>query len=103
MPHAERRKSTNAPLRAKIDQIQATHQTLIASMEQVQARTLAWVREQDMADLPNPALAQDLSASFKAQRAALAQMQQATMGAPTALAARQTLITDDEMAALMKP
>lgn len=103
MPHAERRHSANASLRAKINEIQATHQTLIASMEQVQAQTLAWVRKQDMADLPNPALAQDLSVLFKAQRAALTQIQQATMGPTAAPMPRQTLITDDEMAALMKP
>ena len=103
MPHAERRNSANAPLRAKIDQIQATHQALIASMEQVQAQTLAWAREQEMADLPNPVLAQNLSAMFKAQHAALTQIQQATMGPTAAPMPRQTLITDDEMAALMKP
>lgn len=102
MTSADRRQPVNAPLRAKIDQIQASSEALVQAVAQVQSQTLAWVRESQATDLPNPELAHSLSALFKAQRDAMAQIQQATVGAP-APAPQRVLITEDEMAALLKP
>ena len=102
MTFADRRQHANAPLRAKIDQIQASSDALVQAVAQVQQQTLSWVRESQATDLPNAELAHRLSALFKAQREAMAHIQQATVGVP-APAPQRVLITDDEMAALLKP
>lgn len=103
MPQVDRRKPANAPLREKIDRLQAARQKLIDSVDQVQAHTLAWARQHDVVQLPNAQLAQELSAHFKAQRATLAQIERDIAGGPAVPQTKANLITDAELAALMKP
>lgn len=102
MTATERRHPDNAQLREKISHIQQVSQQLQTSLSQVQEQTVAWAREGKVVDLPNAALAQSLSASFQQQRVALAQMQQDIKGASARAVAPTTLITDAELAALMK-
>ena len=102
MPSTDRRKPSNARLRAKVDHIQAVSQQLTDSIAHVQAQTLAWVRQAHVTDLPSAELGKDLQAVFQAQRAALADIQHETLGSPSPQPPR-VLITEAELAALMKP
>jgi hypothetical protein len=101
MPSADRRHLENLPLRGKIDHIQKVSEQLKTLVAQVQAQTVAWAREGKVDDLPNAELASHLSASFQQQRAALAEIQEDIKGVVTRMAA-PALITDEELAALMK-
>mgnify|MGYP000408531490 CR=1 FL=1 len=104
MDSFDRRQPENAALRAKINRIQAASRQLQETMDQVQAQTVSWARQQKLTDLPNAELAHDLSATFQNQRATLAQIHQDIKGA----AARELpqvsaqLVTDEELKALMK-
>ena len=101
MPFTDRRYSENAPLRQKIDHIHQMSEQLTTLVAQVQAQTVAWAREGKVHDLPNTELASHLSASFQQQRAALSEIQEDIKGVVTRVAA-PVLITDEELAALMK-
>lgn len=100
----ERRHPENAQLREKINHIQAVSHELQALVTQVQAQTVAWAREGRVADLPSSELANSLSISFLQQRAALAQIQEGIKGAAVrvAMPSAPALISDEELAALMK-
>ncbi len=104
MPATERRHPENAQLREKINRIQAVSHELQALVTKVQAQTVAWAREAKVVDLPNAALATSLSASFQQQRDALAQIQEDIKGAAmrVAMPSAAALISDEELAALMK-
>jgi hypothetical protein len=67
-------------------------------------QTVAWAREGKVVDLPSAELANNLSTSFLQQRAALAQIQEDIKGASARLSmpVAATLISDEELAALMK-
>ncbi len=101
MPSTDRRHSENAQLREKIDHIQQASQHLTMLVAQVQAQTVAWARDGKVNDLPNAELARHLSASFQQQRAALTAIQDDIKGMASHVVA-PALITDEELAALMK-
>jgi len=101
MTDTERRHPENAPLREKINHIQRVSEQLQTSVAQIHVQTVAWAREGKVVDLPSADLAGHLSHVFQQQRAALAQLQADIQGATTRLAA-PALITDEELAALMK-
>jgi hypothetical protein len=101
MPSKDRRHLENALLREKIDHIQQVSEQLMTLVAQVQAQTVDWARDGKVDDLPNAELARHLSASFKQQRAALAAIQDDIKGM-TAHVVAPALITDEELAALMK-
>lgn len=100
----ERRHPENAKLREKIKHIQDVSRQLQSLVEQVHLQTVAWAREGRTTDLPDAELADCLSESFAHQRMALAQLQEGIKGAAVrALASTsQPLISDEELAALMK-
>jgi len=103
MTATERRHPENAQLREKINRIQHAGEQLQALVEQVQVQAVVWARQGKVADLPNADLARNLSASFQQQRAALAQIQEQIKGAAAVREITPTsLITDEELAALMK-
>lgn len=104
MVTTERRHPENALLREKINHIQQVSEQLQTSLAQVQAQTVAWAREGKVVDLPSAELAGHLSASFQQQRVALAQMQEEIKGAAVRVVtpAKTDLISDEELAALMK-
>ena len=101
MPFTDRRHSENSRLREKIDHIQQMSEHLKTLVAQVQEQTVAWAREGKVVDLPNTELASHLSTSFQQQRGALAEIQEDIKGVVTRVAA-PVLITDEELAALMK-
>lgn len=99
----ERRRADNALLREKIDHIQQTSQQLKDLVDQVQDQAVAWAREGKVADLPSAELAQALSAAFAQQRQAMAHIQEDIKGvAVREVAAAAALISDEELAALLK-
>ena len=99
----ERRQADNALLREKIDHIQQTSQQLKDLVDQVQGQAVAWAREGKVVDLPSAELAQVLRAAFAEQRQAMADIQQDIQGAAVReLAAAAALISDEELAALLK-
>jgi hypothetical protein len=104
MTATERRHPENAQLREKINHIQVVSDQLQALVQQVQAQTVAWAREGKVVDLPSADLANSLSTSFLQQRAALAQIQEGIKGVSARLSmpVAATLISDEELAALMK-
>ena len=101
MTASERRRPENAQLREKINHIQEVSRQLQTLVLQIQAQTIDWAREGRMDDLPNAELARHLLLSFKQQRDALAEIQESIKGAAVHVAA-PGLITDEELAALMK-
>lgn len=101
MTETERRHPENAPLREKINHIQHVSEQLQTLVAQVHVQTVAWAREGKVVDLPHADLANHLSLAFQQQRAALAQLQEDIKGTATRVAA-PALITDEELAALMK-
>jgi hypothetical protein len=101
MPLSDRRQPENAKLRAKIDHLQAVSLQLQASIDQVQTQTVVWARQHKLTDLPNAELANDLSVSFKSQRAALAQIQNDIQGVAKPQLPTQ-LLSDEELKALLK-
>lgn len=99
----ERRRADNALLREKINHIQQTSQQLKDSVDQVQRQSVAWAREGKVVELPNVELAQALRAAFAQQRQALTHIQQEIQGvAVREVAAAAALISDEELAALLK-
>ncbi len=99
----ERRRADNALLREKIDHIQQTSQQLKDLVDQVQGQAVAWAREGKVVDLPSAELAQALSAVFAQQRQAMAHIQEDIKGvAVREVAAAAALISDEELAALLK-
>jgi hypothetical protein len=104
MKQSERRHSENAQLREKIDQIQEASQRLQALTTQIQAQTLEFARSGKIDELPDAALAKNLSHLLHAQSAALAQVQNGIQVDPIQKAARisSALISDAEFSALMK-
>ena len=99
----ERRRADNALLREKIDHIQQASQQLKDLVDQVQGQTVAWAREGKVVDLPSAELAQALSAAFAQQRQAMAHIEQDIKGvAVREVAAAAALISDEELAALLK-
>ncbi len=101
MTHIERRHPENAQLREKINHIQSVSEQLQTLVAQVQVQTVAWAREGKVVDLPSADLACHLSHAFQQQRAALTQLQEDIKGAAARVTA-PALITDEELAALMK-
>ena len=101
MTATERRHPEHAQLREKINHIQQVSEQLQTSLAQVQAQTVTWAREGKVVDLPNANLASHLSRAFQQQRSALAQMQEGIQGVESRMA-MPALITDEELAALMK-
>lgn len=99
-----RRKPSNAALRAKIDQLQSMGQQLKEAVDQVDAHTLAWVRQSRVVDLPSRELASTLQEVFQRQRTTVARIQKETVGAAAqdVSTTRLPLISDEEMTALMK-
>ncbi|MEY4725824.1 MAG: hypothetical protein RLZ36_451 [Pseudomonadota bacterium] len=103
MVWTERRRADNALLREKISHIQQTSQQLKDLVDQVQGQAVAWAREGKVVDLPNDVLAQALRAAFAQQRQALTDIQQDIQGvAKREIAAAAALISDEELAALLK-
>ena len=104
MNHSDRRQPENAQLRAKIDHLRTVSQQLQMAIDQVQAQTVTWAREHKLTDLPSADLADDLSAAFKSQRKALAQIQENIQGAAVRNVPQVAtqLLTDEELKALMK-
>lgn len=101
MTDTDRRHPENAYLRKKINHIQDVSEQLQNLVAQVQVQTVAWAREGKVVDLPSADLANHLSHAFQQQRMALAQLQEDIKGTATPVAA-PALITDEELAALMK-
>jgi gas vesicle protein len=101
MTSTDRRHPENAQLREKINHIQDVSEQLQTLVAQVQVQTVAWAREGKVVDLPSADLASHLSHAFEQQRAELAQLQEDIKGTATRVAA-PALITDEELAALMK-
>lgn len=104
MDFSDRRQPENAALRAKINRIQAVGLQLQETLHQVQAQTVSWARQQKLTDLPNAELADDLSATLKNQRKALAQIHEDIQGATARELPQRParLVTDEELNALMK-
>jgi UDP-N-acetylglucosamine transferase subunit ALG13 len=99
----ERRRADNALLREKIDHIQQTSQQLKDLVDQVQGQAVAWAREGKVVDLPSAELAQALTTAFAQQRQAMAHIQEDIKGvAVREVAAAAALISDEELAALLK-
>lgn len=100
----ERRHPENARLREKINRIQEASEVLQTLVKQVQVQTVTWAREGKATDLPSAGLANELATSFQQQRSALAQIQEDIKGAKMRVAnpSASTLISDEELAALMK-
>ena len=101
MTSTDRRHPENAQLREKINHIQDVSEQLQNLVAQVQVQTVAWAREGKVFDLPSADLAVDLSHAFEQQRVALAQIQEDIKGKAVRVPA-PALITDEELAALMK-
>lgn len=101
MTSTDRRHPENAQLREKINHIQDVSEQLQNLVAQVQVQTVAWAREGKVVDLPSADLAVDLSHAFEQQRVALAQIQEGIKGKAVRVPA-PALITDEELAALMK-
>jgi hypothetical protein len=101
MTSTDRRHPENAQLREKINHIQNVSEQLQNLVAQVQVQTVAWAREGRVVDLPSADLAVDLSHAFEQQRVALAQIQEDIKGKAVRVPA-PALITDEELAALMK-
>ncbi|MEN9619082.1 MAG: hypothetical protein RL406_1319 [Pseudomonadota bacterium] len=97
MGSTDRRNPLNAKLRAKIDLIQQMSQQLQSSIERVQTETVAWARQGKTTELPCQNFADHLSPEFRQQRFAMAQIQKEIKGE----SGPASLITDDELAALM--
>ncbi|BDU57708.1 hypothetical protein LMORI2_06900 [Limnohabitans sp. MORI2] len=103
MVMTERRRADNALLREKIDHIQQTSQQLKDLVDQVQGQAVAWAREGKVVDLPNAELAQVLTVAFAQQGQAMTHIQQHIKGvAVREVAAAAALISDEELAALLK-
>ena len=99
----DRRRADNAVLREKINHIQQTSQQLKDLVDWVQGQTVAWAREGKALDLPSADLAKALSAAFVEQRQAMVHIQQDIKGvAVREVAAAAALISDEELAALLK-
>jgi hypothetical protein len=101
MVTTERRHPENALLREKINHIQQVSEQLHALVAQAHTQTVSWAREGKVVDLPHANLASHLSRVFQQQRSALAQMQEGIQGVELRMA-KPALITDEELAALMK-
>ena len=101
MTSTDRRHPENTQLREKISHIQDVSKQLQNLVAQVQVRTVAWAREGKVVDLPSADLAVDLSHAFEQQRVALTQIQEDIKGKAVRVPA-SALITDEELAALMK-
>lgn len=97
MGSTDRRNPLNAKLRAKIDLIQQMSQQLQSSIERVHTETVAWARQGKTTELPSQNFADYLSPEFRQQRFAMAQIQKEIKGE----SGPASLITDDELAALM--
>lgn len=100
----ERRHPENARLREKINRIQEASEVLQTLVKQVQLQTVTWAREGKATDLPSAELANHLATSFQQQRNALTQIQEGIKGAKMRVdtPCTSTLISDEELAALMK-
>ena len=101
---SERRRESNARLREQINQIQHTSEQLKSWVDDVQVQAVAWARLGKLTDLPDAALAQNLNRVFDQQRTAMASIRQEIRGAmPGDLRATSaTLLSDEELAALLK-
>ncbi len=104
MDTPDRRLVANAPLRQKIDALQASHQRVKATADLIDQETLVLARGAKLVNLPNPDLA-------KKEVGQLLQLQKETLDAvklqmlgpvPTTSPPPKTpLISDEEMAALL--
>lgn len=102
MVFAERRHAENARLREKIDRIQQAAQKLQNLAHQIQVQTVATARQGHLHDLPCEKFARDLSATFQQQRATVSLIQEQITGTPVRNASTASLITAEELTALMK-
>ena len=100
MNATERRQAEQARLRERVNEVQHLGQALTTSLQELQAQTLQWVRQNQSANLPASARTQSLSAPIREMQKTLTQLQKATIGSPES--APSLSLTAAELTALLK-